>query len=118
MNHDTLKALKASIEKWKANASAESIYEVRLGMTDCPLCMKFHSHITGNRGEPKCNGCPVYAKTGISGCANTPYDDADQAFDEWDKADIEDEASARSEFIERANEEVAFLESLLPEDAR
>jgi hypothetical protein len=57
--------------------------------------------------EHACGGCPVYAKTQASGCALTPYDDyllAEETRNDGGKTDA-------------AESELAFLKSLLPDEA-
>ena len=85
MNKKTLKALKGSIEKWEKIVAGEGI---DLGTVNCPLCQIFVVP------KDSCEGCPVMEKTGESDCYGSPYYDhrPDSAQDELD-----------------------FLESLLPE---
>lgn len=104
MDAKTLKALKASIAKWERNAVAELEHEYRLTTGDCPLCGLFL-----RRGTPTCcGGCPVYAKTGVPYCDDTPYGEAVRAADCWEDDDGQDARGA-------ARAEVAFLKSLLPD---
>lgn len=63
MKPKTLIALLSSIEHWK---------DIRDGkctsFQSCDLCQKFG-------GTPYCIGCPIYEKTGETGCNRTPYKD-------------------------------------------
>jgi len=103
MDAKTLKALKASIEKWERNAVAETPDGYLTGSDDCPLCALFYAK--------SCVGCPVREKTRLSLCDGSPYRKAYGAWEEWeDGGPIEAAHTA-------AREEVAFLKSLLPEGA-
>ena len=62
MNAETLEALKGSVRKWNRIFCKGG---VNLGPTNCPLCKLFVLS--------DCEGCPVSAKSGRSGCHGTPY---------------------------------------------
>ena len=109
MNSETLDALKASIRKWRENAAARTPEQVSIGMGSCALCRMFHPAYKAS-WENMCDGCPIAGKTGKTGCEGTPYDDAVDALDRWEWRE-----SGAAEFRRIACEEVAFLESLLPE---
>jgi len=103
MNAQTLEALKASIAKWERNAEAKTPAEYRTGESDCPLCALFIY-------PDRCEGCPVFEKTGERFCKGTPYIDASSARTWWGFGDgiAADRAHAA------ARDEVAFLKSLQP----
>lgn len=114
MNAETLEALKASIEKWKRNAVAETPDEYRTSGDDCPLCEIFQPD-NGEYGVA-CNGCPVAERTGQPFCRDTPYAAAARAGIRWDGHPgwnrLRESAAAR------ARAEVSFLEILLPVPAK
>lgn len=99
MNKKTLKALNESIEKWTRhmNVDLEYLDQFYLGPEECPLCQLFWHN--------DCQGCPVFERTGLYGCENTPFDDA------YHCAAMNDLKA----FKKAAQEEVNFLKSLLPE---
>lgn len=104
-------ALRESIEKWRQKAVATNISEVLLGPKTCPLCT-FYWH-------NGCHGCPVFARTGQAACVGTAYYSVLAAKSAWYKAELFDTAArdqAVSDFQIYAQEEVEFLESLLPEN--
>lgn len=107
MDTKTLDALTASIAKWEKNATVTDFNDVVMGLTDCPLCRIFHSWF----GGPDCQGCPVN-ESGCYRCGGTPYEDAEMALDAWD--DTSNEAESAAQFRKAAEDEVAFLKSLLP----
>lgn len=107
MDAKTLTALKASIAKWEKNAKAREISDARIGLADCALCQLFHSYC----GGPDCQGCPVNEAGRHWRCGNTPYDDVDGAFGDWDCG------GSGTAFRRVARREVAFLKSLLPSGA-
>jgi hypothetical protein len=109
MDAKTLKALKASIEKWERNAEAGTIDDYKLGCVSCPLCRVFHPRYTDKNNE--CAGCPV-ADAGFSFCEGTPYDAASAAYSHWHYNDGLE--TARAQAHDAALKEVAFLKSLLP----
>jgi hypothetical protein len=108
MDAQTLEALNASIAKWERNAEAENRFEYRTGESDCPLCALFI--FPGH-----CEGCPVFQKTGERFCRFTPYMDASYARIMW--GDTPGSSAARDRAHAAARDEVAFLKSLLPEEA-
>ncbi len=66
----TERALDLSIAKWETIADYAEEHEVYVAdgaNTTCALCHKFYDN------EPRCMGCPVYAKTGNANCHETPY---------------------------------------------
>lgn len=106
MNPETLEALKASIAKWEQNAVAETPDRYATGPHACPLCVMFLlKHDT-------CGGCPVALATGISHCNATPYVRADRALSLWALG-----VGSSDDAHEAARKEVAFLRSLLPDEA-
>jgi len=61
MNKKTLNALKGSIRKWEKIVNGTG---VDFGGKNCPLCKLF----------PFCEDCPVFLKTWLKACENTPYE--------------------------------------------
>lgn len=89
------RALELSIEKWEFIAANADKIVFDGSIWTCALCYLFIDN--------GCGGCPVQARTGYSGCVNTPYQ-------EWAntrirKSDIEVKKSV-------AEREIAFLKSL------
>jgi hypothetical protein len=97
MDAKTLKALKGSINKWKANAEIDYLKKAKINITDCQLCDLFWYN--------DCTGCPVMEKSKYSCCVGTPYVAGAKAYNANDLA----------AFIEASHAEVEFLQSLLPE---
>jgi len=100
MDDQTLIALKASIKKWEKNAKIENLENARFSPRSCPLCTLFL--------KKDCFGCPVRNKTGIGFCYKTPYLSSNRAFSLNDLF----------AFKTAALEEVTFLKSLLPNEAK
>lgn len=88
MNAETLTALRGSIAKWRAIVAGTGINR---GPSDCPLCKLFFF-------VRRCVGCPVFERTGETGCGGTPYSDYEKNGE-----------------LEVAKAELDFLISLLPE---
>lgn len=101
MSKKTLAALEASIAKWERNAKATVAETVETRADSCPLCDLFIKNW--------CRGCPVYLKTGVQQCGDTPWLMAD--YSAWDWRNGRGDAQ---EFEKHARAEVAFLKSLLP----
>lgn len=94
----TLNALKKSIQKWEDIVSGK---KEEPDCTNCPLCYEFYGD--------ECKGCPVMKKTGKHFCADTPYNDAWNAWKVFEKKGL----TSHQEYIEAAKEELSFLKSLL-----
>ena len=109
MNASTLKALKGSIEKWEK--ICEGTREDQ-GMANCPLCAAFADcRSTATR----CFKCPVFLKTGHSGCQSTPYMKWNRHQEEVHDCEqnmwLREDCPGCSKF---ARAELKFLRSLLP----
>ena len=108
MTPQALTALKQSIEHWRRLATGQRKPDESVGPQWCALCEVF------NRSWLMCKGCPVREKTGQPYCRKTPwttietYDDGGNTND-W----LDNSPEARA----LAAEELAFLESLLPEES-
>lgn len=94
-------ALEASILHWQKNVAAERPEDVRMGPASCALCSLFFDQC--------CKGCPVVQYTDYYGCENTPYEQADEAFDLWY---VTYSNADRDVFRKYAQAEVDFLISL------
>lgn len=103
MDNKTLEALKGSIKKWEGIVAGTVDNK---GAANCPLCQLFNTPNKWGQAD-QCVGCPIMAETGLMGCQDTPYSDYENAEDE----DPEDE-----DLQGIAEEELAFLKSLLPQD--
>ena len=66
------------------------------GVNTCPLCAKYFKE----DNKDSCKGCPIYKKTGQSGCEGTPYGDEIV------------EADTVEEYIPALQHEIAFLKEL------
>jgi hypothetical protein len=124
MDDIALNALKASIEAWIGKAKEET--PPRIGSSTCPLCQEYNN---GRGGEDNaCRGCPVYAKTGQTGCKGSPYDACIPVHNEWEHATymydrhsnpqslLADVSAARLAWMPKALDEIIFLQSLLVEE--
>jgi hypothetical protein len=63
MDAKTRKALEGSIKKWQMIVDGTGEDH---GSKNCPLCAMF-------LGTGSCRGCPIFEKTKLSLCWNTPY---------------------------------------------
>jgi hypothetical protein len=126
MDSKTLTALKSSIEHWRENEAALSTDDASTSCRSCALCHMFQT----DRIET-CKACPVAEATGSVFCDCSPYEEASEAYHDWE--DVEDWGMwddgswpffashkfiehwrAREEFLLAARDERQFLESLLP----
>lgn len=101
MTPEAHRALLKSIEHWTRLATANRKPNEALGPHDCALCKLFWSNIN-------CDGCPIKEHTGASGCAFTPYGNAEEAADSY--------GLDSPEFLAAAQVELDFLKSLLPSE--
>lgn len=100
MKAETLKALKASIAKWR---KLENGSNLNVGPDYCPLCSLYYH-------KKDCNGCPVAVATKRSRCIGTPYSGYLAV------ADAYGPYSERT--LEVAQDMRVFLQSLLPTSKR
>ena len=113
-----VRAIKKSIQHWRANRAAKRPYDASVSPDECALCAKFYNP---PGGEPPCIGCPVRAHTGQRYCKNTPYEAATSALDRWLDASrcgghaAEYTVEMRKNWRRAALEMIRFLVSLLPE---
>ncbi|HLP68202.1 MAG TPA: hypothetical protein VK181_11870 [Rhizobium sp.] len=100
MKPEVEQALRESIVKWERNAQVKTLSAATLGQEDCPLCQISKDKL----GNVDCCRCPVFKRTEQHGCLGTPYHDASE--------------TKRQDNLEMfrlfAQDEVAFLRSLLP----
>lgn len=90
MNARTLKALRGSIRKWQKIVDGTGVDK---GCRNCPLCALFYKNY--------CVGCPVFIKSEMEHCENTPYP-------------LFTAACTAKEESKFARAELNFLKSLLP----
>ena len=111
MDKETLKALKASVRKWKRQVKNPFL---PTGWDNCPLCKLFHPSSGSSRVimTKDCYGCPVQAKTGTPYCIDTPYDEWDYHKANWHEFEVDANCAECKEFIA---EELEFLKGLLEE---
>jgi len=112
MPPETLEALKESISHWFRLSTKKTLPGENVGAEHCSLCKLFNQHSLEDRAT-NCVGCPVYEKTGKQYCSDTPYEHIDNI-----SYDTEEEFLVCPEFIGLANNELDFLQSLLPEDKK
>lgn len=116
MDAPTLTALQQSIERWEMLSLASEPGWIRLGSSQCPLCVRFMEDGSG----PECHRCPVFHRTAEANCGGTPYPLAADAFSSWRGARYYglgyDEPACRDKFQAAARDEAEFLRSLLPPD--
>lgn len=105
MNKKIRTALEGSIQKWSRIVKGTGF---DYGSMNCPLCQPLLGVTDA------CADCPVQAKTALRACVGTPY----QAWTDHMQTAHENPVAARV-FCPRcrviAQEELAFLQSLLPE---
>ena len=101
MTPEMREALLASIEHWKENLAA-GVFEAKIRGADCPLCNATRDEF----GNVVCEKCPVMQWTGEESCEDSPWYDVDSAFSRGNASD----------FAIAAKRQIAFLESLLPEN--
>ena len=103
----TAAALHGSIFKW------EQIKEgniVCLGQNNCPLC-HLYWNTSPSTIDGSCTGCPVFEKTGKTGCQNTPLAMMDNLdFENTDEGYHPDVQQVLLKYLHLA--EIEFLKSL------
>lgn len=109
MNPETKEALQKSIEHWKRMRDNPSEDEVP-GPETCALCQKFIGS--------GCKGCPVAEQVINTNCKHTPYAIGERAFWYYLNDDFAPAPKERSlqKWKEAAQDEIDFLESLLPNE--
>lgn len=111
MPQATRDALLGSIEKWRAIVAGT---DADYGSGNCPLCDMFI--------DRRCDGCPVDAAVGRAGCSGTPYEAFVKAESAAGRSSKPLGPPGGDPLVEaardRAREELAFLEGLLPEADR
>lgn len=91
MKFDAKEALDLSIRHWERLYTRKERPRERPGAEDCTLCQTFNEH--GN----DCRGCPIYEKTGVTVCEDTPFEAAHR---EWENyAPLGEQPNA---FVEKA----------------
>lgn len=108
MNPDTLKALKDSIAHWERIVAGEESSD---GGDNCALCQRF-GLVCRVDGEK----CPVFQQTGIYQCTDTPYYEFRVASREEGSANSWSNKVNGPKSLAFAKAELAFLQSLLPEE--
>jgi len=112
MDKKTYDTLVASCKKWRVNYKNIQDREGKLvsiklflyGSLDCPLCELF--------GEKSCRGCPVFEKTKVTSCQDTPYY---EIVNEINRFDYSLHIQVTKKLIQETNREIRFLESLIPQ---
>lgn len=118
MNKETLQALKGSIKKWENIVKYTTAKDD--GIHNCSLCKLYHSVISANYLSESCLACPIYNKTNIAFCHETPYQ-------EWSEHQFKEHYNSRKanyrhskckDCLTLAKEELNFLKSLLPKKVK
>ena len=109
-HEETRAALVASIEKWKANETAETFGDVSIHGDDCALCRLFLTEEYDS--EDSCGECPVALKDGQKYCRGTPYYEARSSFWRLDLPAFRLAARAEREFLESLLAEMDAAESV------
>ena len=108
MDDETLKALKKSINHWEQVLIKDDLDDIHMGPDQCALCVLFNGFVIE---EYSCLGCLVYNYTHKKYCVNSPYRDASGALNQWK---FSKDKKHKKNWQEKANEELNFLISLLP----
>jgi hypothetical protein len=106
MKPKTLTALKASIQHWEELSNVTSFDDVSITPESCALCGLFNTSLKEKNAV--CIGCPVYERTGLRLCRNSPYEHVYRSF-------VGDDFP---NFLIHAKKELTFLKSLLPTDGQ
>ena len=101
----TLSALRKSIAHWRRLATGTQKKDEDTSSDYCALCTKFLDE------NMRCKGCPVAETTGWAMCRGTPYA---AAAEEYSAPRDRLGMPQTKEFLEAAQRELRFLESLLP----
>lgn len=105
MDAKTLEALKGSIAKW----DREEVEDY--GVCNCPLCLLYYDSFL-----IACSDCPVYEKTRLFLCHETPYDKWRNHHNQKHDRDISPYSTQCPTCKEIQKEEADFLKSLLPKE--
>lgn len=106
MNVETLAALQGAIQKWKNIADGTGVDS---GAANCPLCVLF---LIRKRSGPECLSCPVFQRTLLNRCRNTPYNDWLQVTRNQPRSEPRRAFTDEQKAV--AREEMEFLIKLLP----
>ena len=117
MNPGTLKALKASIAHWERIVAGE---EASAGGSNCALCQHFGDFCFISERGAITEVCPVSLVTGDEDCEGSPYHNFVHQSEKESRAKrINQDGYYRiqgPESLIAAQAELAFLQSLLPEE--
>lgn len=86
-----------AIDRWKANARAERLDDISIGLTGCSFCQKYHR---GGSFVACSRKCPIKAKTGEDACKGTPYPDVIEAIRNYDLREARRHSQRMVEFLE------------------
>lgn len=99
--------LELSIEKYyriiKYIKEHNTLEDIIINQSTCALCHIYNTCMKNVSHANRCKRCPIYRRTGTTGCINTPFEDIEAALD--DNTDI-------NYFLDCVQEEIEFLESL------
>lgn len=113
MNKETLEALKGSIKKWEKIVKSTTAKDE--GIYNCPLCKLFHTTMSRNYLSESCMACPVYNKTNVFFCNETPYQEWSnhQYGEHYNRTEDNHRYVGCKECLKLSKEELKFLKSLL-----
>jgi len=97
--------LEESEQHWDRLATGRRALTETHGPTSCPLCLHF---AFGFPADEVCRGCPVYRKTGRTSCAGTPYQDANEAWNDggYDTPRFQRAAALERDWLKALKEEL------------
>lgn len=102
-------ALIKSILHWVDNCEANKPEEASISSSDCALCETYYKSLADN----PCEYCPIYKDTEEPTCLNTPYEDAEDVWEDWRFYETK---KYKKKFRKAAFEEVRYLISLLEKE--
>lgn len=85
-----------AIDLWKANANAERLDDISIGIAGCSFCRKYY-HGSMYRCSRK---CPIKVETGEDFCNGTPYPDVVEAIRHSDLREARRHSQRMVEFLE------------------
>ncbi len=92
------------INHWTRLSTGKTRGDESIGTDDCAFCGRYY--------KLRCDGCPISAKTGMSECMDTPYDDI---LLEYERRNFSTEFFDTALFRRLAKKELEFLKKLRKE---
>lgn len=86
--------LESAITRWKDNAKATRLDDVKIGWMGCSFCEAYY-------GGSYCDrACPIVKKTSQHRCKGTPYGDVEKAVRDYDLPEAKRHSQRMVEFLE------------------